>query len=856
MLSPIEKIKRFICLEIDRGFNNRSVVGGMGRYLPIWQREAPAEGIQGETIEKINTFLNEYGSLEIDGRQQAIKTLLQELDAADLYWKHMERRTSSEGQRERREPGAADPNRSADENRRVRRPLPNRQAGDAKEFSAEGQNESSYSSRRLNQQQQKSQQNDSLTLDSDVKGLPGVGIQNAKALAKQDVFTIRDFLYYFPRRYDDYSKFKTINKLIPGEVVTIIGVVYAVDSFTRGRYKITEARVGDGTGMIRISWFNQPWLQHQLKVGTSYVFSGKIEVFLGKPVMNSPEFEPADHENLNTNRIVPIYPMNANLKQNYVRRIAFNTVRYWADRVPEIVPQEALAACKLMPISKALSQIHFPDSDEMRAAAERRLAFDEVFLAQLSGLAQKRDWKAADAKYFRLSDEQMAHWVKGLPYQLTNAQWKVLNEIRGDIDSGKPMNRLIQGDVGAGKTIVACLASMIVANAGGQAVLMAPTSILAEQHYRTFQQVFEQAQSPESGLNFQADQIALLVGSTPEAEKRAITEKLADGGIRIVIGTHALLEDPVQFQDLELVIIDEQHRFGVDQRAVLRSKGTNPHLAVMTATPIPRSLALTVYGDLDLSVIDEKPVGRLPIQTRVVEPLGRERVYRHVLKEIRKGNQAFIIYPLVESGDDVQKEGQAAVEASVFLDEKVFPDQRVALLHGRMKGEEKDAILEAFKNREYDILVSTSVIEVGVDVPNATVMIIEGANRFGLAQLHQFRGRVGRGTEQAYCFLIPEHDAAVENERLQAMTRTDDGFKLAEIDLQQRGPGEFLGTRQSGHAMGFKIASMSDARLIEEARIEAEKIFSADPDLIQSEHAAIKERLTAMAAEKPIGDLS
>ena len=572
--------------------------------------------------------------------------------------------------------------------------------------------------------------------------------------------------------------------------------------------------------------------------------------------MNAPEFESADQENLNTNRIVPVYSVNANLKQNYLRRMVFNTVSHWAGQISEFVPNSTLESADLLPLSKAITQIHFPDSEEMLSAAKRRLAFDEVFLAQLMGLAQKRDWKSASAKYFRLSDEQMSHWVAGFPYQLTNAQWKVLNEIRGDIDSGKPMNRLIQGDVGSGKTIVACLASMIVANAGGQTVLMAPTSILAEQHYRTFLKVIEYAQTEESALTFGAEQIALLVGATPDAEKRQICDRLANGEIRMVIGTHALLEDPVQFQDLELVVIDEQHRFGVEQRAILRSKGTSPHLAVMTATPIPRSLALTVYGDLDLSVIDEMPEGRLPIKTYVIEPLGRERVYRHVLKEIQKGFQAFIIYPLVESGEDAQKEGQAAVEASEFLDQKVFPDQRVALLHGRMKGEEKDAVLEAFKNKEYDILVSTSVIEVGVDVPNATVMIIEGANHFGLAQLHQFRGRVGRGTEQSYCFLISEKDNAIENERLQAMTQTNDGFKLAEIDLEQRGPGDFLGTRQSGHALNFKLASMSDARLIESARNEAEKIFSADPDLNLVEHQNLKERLESNFASETQGEQS
>ncbi len=815
----------------------------MERFSPIWRKEAPSEGVSETIIEKVSTFLSGYESLTLELREKSIRELLIELGepAESIPQAVLQKRVSKPAGTQQM--GARTNRSRRNQADAPQDPREQTVATLSQATQARHTQKSTNRSKRVNG-----------TLDSSVQIIPGIGPQNAKALEKQGVYAIRDFLYYYPRRYDDYSKFKPINKLIPGETVSIVSVVYSVETFTRGRYQITEAWIGDGTGKMRISWFNQPWIANQLKVEQTFVFSGKVDTYLGKPLMSAPDFEQADQENLNTGRIVPVYPVNANLRQNYLRRMMFNTVRYWAETLEEFIPEDVLESADLLPLSNAIEQVHFPDSDSMLALAQRRLAFNEIFLMQLNVLSQKRTWKAVSANKFRLDDEQMNHWTDQLPYQLTGAQWKTLNEIRGDIDSGQPMNRLIQGDVGSGKTVVALLAAMIVSHAGGQSALMAPTSILAEQHYRTFTRLLEQTQGQDWSPSFSADRVALLVGSTPEAEKRIIREKLASGETLIVIGTHALLEDPVQFRNLELVVIDEQHRFGVEQRAILRAKGTSPHLAVMTATPIPRSLALTIYGDLDLSVIDEMPVGRLPIKTYVMDSLARERVYRLISNEIACGHQAFIIYPLVESGEDESKEGSAAVESWETLQKAVFPDNRVALLHGRMKGEEKDNILEAFRRKEYDILVSTSVIEVGVDIPNATVMLIEGADRFGLAQLHQFRGRVGRGADQAYCILVPEKDSTFENERLTAMTQTNDGFKLAEIDLNQRGPGDFLGERQSGF-MDLKMASLTDARLIELARIEAEKIFAEDPELNQEAHAALKKRLTENQT-KTLGEAS
>ncbi|NTX00127.1 MAG: ATP-dependent DNA helicase RecG, partial [Geobacteraceae bacterium] len=443
-----------------------------------------------------------------------------------------------------------------------------------------------------------------------------------------------------------------------------------------------------------------------------------------------------------------------------------------------------------------------------------------------------------------------------LPFPLTEAQLRSLSDIRQDLRSGKPMNRLLQGDVGSGKTVVAALSIASIVTLGAQAALMAPTSILAEQHYKSMLKLLA---GTDSTVNSEAQEfvlkvqeIALLIGSTPEAEKQFIRDGLANGSIRLIIGTHALLEDPVQFADLQLVIVDEQHRFGVEQRASLRAKGDNPHLLVMTATPIPRSLALTVYGDLDLSIIDEMPPGRQPVGTYVLLPRERERAYRLIRSQIQEGRQAFIIYPLVEESD--KSEARAAVEEHNRLQKEYFPELQLGLLHGRLRPEEKDQVMTRFRDGEYQILVSTSVVEVGVDVPNATVMVIEGANRFGLAQLHQFRGRVGRGGEKSFCILIPESEDNAENERLQVLTETNDGFVLAEKDLQQRGPGLFLGTRQSGFSE-LQMANLTDIHLIEKARRHAQAIFALDPDLSQAENRLLRAAMLRAWGESQ-GDIS
>ncbi len=855
MLSPIEKLKRFIHLEVSRGYDNRAVVGGLKKFQPVWQKEASGTGVEGFIIEAVSAFLDGYEALALEERKQSVRDILSRLPGAGERPRKPDRKTPPSPRNNRKNgkrnlPDAtvqkAEPVASRDEFRPAAPVAPAERESPVQDPPARtnpvpdgGDDYAAWERKNL---KKRIPLLDDPSVDSSVTKIPGIGVQNAKALSKQNVYTVRDFLYYFPRRYDDYSQFKTINKLTPGDTVTIIGIPYSVDNQTRGKLQITEAVIGDGTGYIRVSWFNQPWLIHQIRLSQAIVLSGKIDIYLGRPVMNNPEWEPSDQDNLSTNRIVPVYSVNSNLKQNFLRRMAFNTVRHWSDLLPEFLPDSVLESADLLPLTRAIEQIHFPSSQNTLRAAQRRLAFDEYFLLQLSVLTQKRRWSASSANRFEITDVQLETWGNSLPYRLTAAQQKAIGDIRKDLNSGSPMNRLVQGDVGSGKTVVASLAATIVSNAGGQSVIMAPTSILAEQHYRNYLAFLEWINHADSGMQVTPERTALLVGNTPESQKREIREKLLSGEILVVIGTHALIEDPVQFRNLEFVVIDEQHRFGVEQRAALRSKGESPHLLIMTATPIPRSLALTVYGDLDLTVIDEMPAGRIPIETHLMPAVSRERVYQLISREVKAGHQAFIIYPLVEQGEDDENEGKAAVEAYQKLQEVIFPDLRVMLLHGRMKGEEKDAVLEAFKNREADILVSTSVIEVGVDVPNATVMLIEGADHFGLAQLHQFRGRVGRGTAQSYCILIPERESGEENDRLRAMTETNDGFALAEKDLTIRGPGDFLGSRQSGY-MDFRLASLLDIRMIEKARNEALKLFEQDPELSSEETKLLREKI-------------
>jgi ATP-dependent DNA helicase RecG len=680
----------------------------------------------------------------------------------------------------------------------------------------------------------------------------GIGEKQSGLLAKLGLDTIEDMLYYFPYRYDDYSELKPIQDLKYGEEVTILAWVKSVKTFKipNKNRKITQAIVSDSTGAIQLMWFNQEYQMRYLRKDMFLSISGKIEQYMGRLVMYHPEYEEVDKQQLNTNRIVPVYSLTAKLSQRWLRRMMHNVVSYWAPKIPDFITEYILEDAELMDLATALMEVHFPENKSNLKKARYRLAFDEIFLLQLGVLRQKYEWTSQTGRTFEVSDDWLAERATHLPFQLTKAQLRALTDIRKDLHSGHPMSRLLQGDVGSGKTVVAALGVTAVIKNGAQAAFMAPTSILAEQHYASLKRIL--ANPEDEGTTLKEEEIRLLIGDSPAKEREEILAGLAGGSIKVLVGTHALIEDPVVFKDLQIVVVDEQHRFGVAQRAALRKKGENPHLLVMTATPIPRSLALTIYGDLDLSVMDEMPEGRQPVDTHILYPTERERIYTLIHSQVEEGHQAFIIYPLVEQGEN--DENMAAVEEQQRLQREVFPNLKVGLLHGRLRPDEKETVMRQFRDRELDILVSTSVVEVGVDIPNATVMVIEGAERFGLAQLHQFRGRVGRGSEKSYCILIPKTKDAAENERLLAMESTNDGFVLAEHDLNQRGPGEFLGTRQSGYT-DLRLANLTDIHIIEKAAHYAHQVFDNDPNLSAPEHQLMLDALNHFWP-KAEGDLS
>ena len=826
MQPSLEKLRKFFRLEHENKYQNTAIIGGLAKMLDYWEGEARADGVTEEVIQAVASRLRSYEKLSPEGRAESLKGL----------WKRIAETYPEAGQKPKGQAQPLRPQRSADngqENAEAVAPAP-----------PEGQ-----SQQRQHQQKPRQappQRFESATsakhsqtpaaLSAELTVLQGVGPKNAESLTKLGMKTLGDMLYYFPRRYEDYTLLKPIQSLMYGDVVTVLGTVQSIHNrpVRGGQMNIIEVIISDGTGSLRISFFNQPWLMNRLKQGEAISVSGKIDQYLGRIVMNSPDWESVEMENLSTNRIVPIYSLTERITQKWLRTQMKTVVAYWAPAVVDALPDTVKREARLVSLSEALNQVHFPDSQARLKLARERLAFDEIFYLQMGVLRQKRDWQSVEGRRFAVADEWLGARLASLPFTLTSAQLEALTDIRKDLDSGKPMNRLIQGDVGSGKTVIAALgASMVVSN-GAQAAIMAPTSILAEQHYRNFVNLL----SGENGF-LQQDEIRLLVGSTSESEKEAIRHGLANGSIKIVIGTHAVIEPDVQFSDLQFVVIDEQHRFGVEQRAELRSKGTNPHLLVMTATPIPRSLALTVFGDLDISVMDVMPVGRQPIATYVLRPQERERAYTMIRAQVKNGNQAFIVYPLIDENEKINV--RAAVDDFETLSNQVFHDLKLGLLHGRMKPSEKDEVMLKFRDKEYDILVSTTVIEVGVDVPNSTLMLIEGADRFGLAQLHQLRGRVGRGSVASTCLLIPTHEDATENERLQAMATTNNGFELADLDLKLRGPGEFLGTRQAGFASSLKMASITDVALIEKAREQAKALFERDAYLTQPEHALLAE---------------
>jgi ATP-dependent DNA helicase RecG len=688
-------------------------------------------------------------------------------------------------------------------------------------------------------------------LDSRVTVIKGVSSSVATKFNKLNVNTIRDLLYFFPHRHLDYSQRKFISQLTEGEEETIIANVWQAQQIRPGGRLSTEAIVGDETGNLRVVWFNNPYLAKSLPVNTRIVISGRVRLFNGRYVFESPEWELAeDKELIHTGRLVPIYPLTQGLRPRQVRKLMKQVVDQWAWQIEDFLPSELKERCNLLPLPQAIIQAHYPDDEAMKDSARVRLAFDELFLLQLGVLGKKRDWQENQHGYsLSAKTGVLDAFIRSLPFELTAAQQRVLNELLTDLKESRPMSRLLQGEVGSGKTVVATAALLLTVENGYQGAFMAPTEILAEQHFTTISQLLSRVAHKESrepylnsytGLLQRPINVALLIGDIKQVRKQELQEQILAGDVDVVIGTHALIQKGVEFCRLGLTVVDEQHRFGVTQRSTLRQKGLSPHVLAMTATPIPRTLALTLYGDLDLSVIDQLPPGRQVIKTKWLKPEQRDSAYAFLRRQTNQGHQAFIICPLVEESETVQ--AKAAVAEYERLSGEIFPELRLGLLHGRMAAVEKEKVMRRFRSGEMDILVSTPVIEVGIDVPNATVMLVESADHFGLSQLHQFRGRVGRGQEQSYCMLLAEDPTEVARARLDIIENNQDGFALAEEDLRLRGPGEFFGTRQSG-LPDLCMAKLSDVGLLEMARSEAIRLFQKDPGLEKQEYRLLAKEL-------------
>lgn len=817
----IEALLKILDLEQSRGYEDAAVLGGLDRYLQVFLQKARESG-EPSSASRICPPGFRYSALNLEQRQE---------------WAGQARRTL-----------AGDPPPAA-VRQRPASPVPSRPTPPPP----------------------------GVSLDSPITAVKGIGQAVASKFARMGVRSIRDMLYLFPHRHLDYGRQRRVAELEVGTEQTLVASVWEARQVNLGGRMGAEATVGDDTGTVRAVWFNQPYLARRFRTNMRLVLFGKVGVYKGKKVFESPEWEVLESEGLpREGLLVPVYPLTEGLYPRPVRGLMKTVVAEWAPRLEDHLPHDVRRRCGLMTLSEAIRQAHFPDSAQSRTGARRRLAFDELFLIQIGVARRKLEWQETEASArLRTDDGLLDRFSSSLPFHFTPAQNRVLREILSDVSQARPMSRLLQGDVGSGKTVVATAALVMAAANGCQGALMAPTEILAEQHFSTITSLLSRlgGRGPEASggprtvpgaleaeggpggrragaaakvageedgavLEFPAVPpypftMALLTGSLKAGRKRRIQKMAVEGDLHLAIGTHALIQKGVEFRKLGLAVVDEQHRFGVLQRSALREKGGNPHVLVMTATPIPRTLALTLYGDLDLSVIDEMPPGRVAIQTRWLEPERRQAAYDFVRRLVGEGRQAFIVCPLIEESENI--EAKAAVAEYQRLSREVFPDLRLGLLHGRMSSADKESVMRSFKDRELDILVSTPVVEVGIDVPNAVVMLIEGADRFGLSQLHQFRGRVGRGEHKSYCLLLADSPSFEGRERLKIIERTRDGFRLAEEDLRLRGPGEFFGTQQSG-LPDLRMARLSDVALLEMARNEAVRLLENDRQLRRPEH--------------------
>jgi ATP-dependent DNA helicase RecG len=680
-------------------------------------------------------------------------------------------------------------------------------------------------------------------LDSPLQYLKGVGPQRARLLERLGLATVRDALNHFPRDYQDRREFVPFHKLPLGETGVVQGTVFGVAPPRRGSRAPVQVTFRDQTGYFTALWFGRGFLAQVFKRDQRVVLYGKKALAKDRRVvLDGPDFEIVEDDELasiHMGRVVPVYALTEGLFQRPLRSLLYRIVEAHAGEAPDILPDDLRRRRGLLPVAEAYRAVHFPARLDDVEAARRRFAFEDFFVLQVGLILRRRRQAREHGRPLAPPGALVARLLRELPFTLTPAQERVWAEIRSDLARSVPMNRLLQGDVGSGKTIVAVMALLTAVEAGCQAVLMAPTEILAEQHLRTLRGLVEPL-----GLS-----VAWLHAGQRARERMAALEALRSGAAAIGVGTHALIQDAVALQRLGLAVVDEQHRFGVLQRASLRGKGEHPHVLVMTATPIPRTLALTLYGDLDVSVLDQLPPGRSPIRTEWRREPARDRIYEFVRNELRAGRQAYVVCPLVEETE--ASDLRAATEMAEGLRSGPFRDYRVGLIHGRLAFEAKDAVMRAFKAGEIDLLVATTVIEVGIDVPNASIMLVEHAERFGLAQLHQLRGRVGRGAARSFCVLLANEPMSDEaRQRLDAMVRTQDGFRLAEVDLEIRGPGEFFGTRQSGLPEFRAAGLLTHARQLEEARQDAAQLVARDPGLRLPEHRALREALIARWRER------
>ncbi|MCH8745268.1 MAG: ATP-dependent DNA helicase RecG [Chloroflexi bacterium] len=835
----VEPLRKILALEEAKGFDDSAVSGGLDRFVQHWSSSitgflADTGGVRA----LLNSSYQEMSPKERSQWAENWRVLLSGLSDPQLD----PRSHSKSIPQSRPKPNSKDAESiSQDKKPPARKPRP------ARRKPAVARSAANIGSPPAG-----------LTVDAPVNELRGVDTKLSARLQRLEVTTVRDLLYLFPRRHQDYSAVVKVAEVEPGRDCTVIGHIWdsrVVTMGQKGRLKATEMVLSDETGNIKVIWFGQGYLARTLKSNARIAISGKAGVFRGQLVFESPDYELLEEGQtpIHTGRITPVYPLTEGLTGRNLRRIAWQALTEWLGGVDEIMPEQVLARAHLMPLQKAIRQAHYPDSEENFLEARRRLAFDELLTLQLAVLSRRRKLSLGiEGVPIKADRKILQGFIDSLPFSLTDAQNRCVQEILDDLGKGTPpMNRLLQGEVGSGKTVVVLAALLVVAAAGYQGAVMVPTEVLAEQHFQTFGKLLGGLARPVQEDNRitvyleslgRPVSVGLLTGSTRAKVRRELTQLSLEGNLDLLVGTHALIQSGVEIPQLALAVMDEQHRFGVMQRSALRQKGVeNPHILVMSATPIPRTLSLTLYGDLDISTIDELPPGRQKIQTRWLGPERRDAAHGFVRKQVQEGRQAFVIYPLIDESEAVQ--AKAAIEEHKRLSRDVFPDFKVGLLHGRMSGKDKDKVMRQFRDGELNILVSTSVVEVGIDVANATVMLVDGADRFGLSQLHQFRGRVGRGEHKSYCILLSDDPSEVAKERLTALERIDDGFQLAEVDLELRGPGDFFGTRQSG-LPDLRMARLSDRELLDAAREEATRIMEEDPSLAAAQHAGLSNRVT------------